>query len=133
MLRTFGEIMPCGVTTEGRTCEVSVMSTCDTPGSALTARSASSFIRWRTGQAGVVSSILNDTTLPAMATSLMKPSDTRSLRRSGSWTDLRALSTCSLVTDIGTTPSWQEDRKATTRNLATSHLQHVIHIFSSEV
>src|SRR5438093_5788571 len=72
-------------------------ATC-TPGSAATFCSASAFIWSRTGQAGVVSSIVKSTSPAAMRTSFTKPRLTMSLCRSGSWTVRRAASTCSWLT-----------------------------------
>src|SRR6266571_6927141 len=69
-----------------------------TPGSAATFCSASSFIWSRTGQAGVVSSIVKSTSSAAMRTSFTNPRVTMSLCRSGSCTVRRADSTCSCVT-----------------------------------
>src|SRR5262245_56464984 len=78
-----------------RTFAVNCTSTADTPGSARTAAVACSRICSLTGHAGVVSSIVKETRSAAMATSLTKPSDTISRRRSGSTTTRSALSTAS--------------------------------------
>ncbi len=77
-----------------------------TPGSAATFCSASSFIWSRTGQAGVVSSIVKSTSSAAMRTSFTNPRVTMSLCRSGSWTARSALRTCSWVTLIRLRPQW---------------------------
>src|SRR5512135_2708994 len=69
-----------------------------TPGSAATSDSAWDFISSRTGQAGVVSSIVKSTSPPRTATSFTNPRATMSLWRSGSCTPRRAERTCSFVT-----------------------------------
>src|SRR6185503_12688484 len=82
---------------EARTWEVILMSTCLTPGMAMTARWACSFICSRTGQAGVVSSIVKATRPSQAFTSLTKPRATMSLWRSGSWTTRSAFNTWSCM------------------------------------
>src|SRR6185436_4999183 len=69
-----------------------------TPGSAATSDSACAFIWSFTGQAGIVSSIVNATSPPWISTSFTKPSVTMSLWRSGSCTPRSAESTSSFVT-----------------------------------
>src|SRR5574337_1432489 len=78
--------------------EVMVTSTCSTPGRAATTCLAPSSICFLTGQAGVVSSMANLTLPPSICTSLMKPSETISRWRSGSWILASASSTARSVT-----------------------------------
>ncbi len=66
-----------------------------TPATPCTAATACSRIWSFTGQAGVVSSMVKPTRPPSMARSLTKPSETMSLRRSGSTTTRSAARTAS--------------------------------------
>jgi len=79
--------------------------TASTPGRALTLAVASSTSLSLMGQAGVVRTSFTST-LPSRTTmSFTNPRLTISLPRSGSLTTERARNTCSLETDIRTTPS----------------------------
>jgi hypothetical protein len=98
-LRTPGSSGPLGAVE--RTWEVMLTSTASTPGRLPTYSLAWRSISPFTGQAGVVSSILKLTLPCSMLRSLMKPSETMSRRRSGSWIRPRAPSTsCSVTGDF---------------------------------
>src|SRR6266545_2197925 len=84
-----------------RTRAVIVTSTPPTPGRAATASRASCRMRSRTGQAGVVSSMVNPTVPSDTRTSFTNPKDTMSRPRSGSVTTRRASRTwLSLTCDV---------------------------------
>src|SRR5262245_24984412 len=81
-----------------RTSAVILTSTASTPGKLFTRATASSRILSFTGHAGVVRFRSNETFPVSIFKFRIKPSDTMSLRKSGSWTRFKTFKTCASVT-----------------------------------
>src|SRR5437667_551233 len=104
-----------------------------TPGMALTSSCAAFFISSRTGQAGVVNTMRKETLPPSIFRSLMKPSVTMSLCRSGSliWRSAsRTIFSFRLILFLN--DSTREQRKASSELAADSEHPVAFHVETGE-